>query len=105
VLDFSEEVQLGEGAAVTVCLRPEDVVVRDIGEHSDNRLSVRVGIMEFIGNHFATTLHASGTSLNFSADFSINAVRDLGIFSGATIEVALPPKRLRVFAQPRSATA
>jgi iron(III) transport system ATP-binding protein len=50
-------------------------------------------------------LHASGTGLNFSADFSINAVRDLGISSGATIEVALPPKRLRVFAQPRSATA
>ncbi len=105
VLDFSEEVPLAEGAAVTVCLRPEDVVVRDIGEHSDNRLSVQVGVMEFIGNHFATTLHASGTNLNFSADFSINAVRDLGISSGATIEVALPPKRLRVFAQPRSATA
>lgn len=105
VLDFSEEVPLGEGAAVTVCLRPEDVVVRDIGEHSDNRLSVQVGVMEFIGSHFATTLHASGTGLNFSADFSINAVRDLGISSGATIEVALPPKRLRVFAQPRSATA
>ncbi|MFX6724721.1 hypothetical protein ABTH54_19900, partial [Acinetobacter baumannii] len=47
VLDFSEEVPLAEGAAVTVCLRPEDVVVRDIGEHSDNRLSVQVGVMEF----------------------------------------------------------
>lgn len=100
VLDFTEEVPLGQGAAVTVCLRPEDVVVRNIEEHSDNRLKVQVGVMEFIGNHFATTLHATGTSLNFSADLSINDVRDLGIVSGGAIEVALPPNRLRVFAQP-----
>jgi iron(III) transport system ATP-binding protein len=56
--------------------------------------------MEFIGNHFQTTLHARGTSLNLSADLSINAVRDLGIAAGATIRVALPPERLRVFPQP-----
>ena len=61
---------------------------------------VQVGVMEFIGNHFATTLHAVGTSLNFSADLSMNDVRDLGIASGGTIEVAIPPNRLRVFAQP-----
>ena len=100
VLDFTEEVPLGHGAPVTVCLRPEDVVVRNIQEHAENRLSVQVGVMEFIGNHFATTLHASGTGLNFSADLSINDVRDLSIASGGTIEVALPPSRLRVFAQP-----
>ena len=100
VLDFTEEVPLGHGAPVTVCLRPEDVVVRNIQGHAENRLSVQVGVMEFIGNHFATTLHASGTGLNFSADLSINDVRDLSIASGGTIEVALPPSRLRVFAQP-----
>jgi len=100
VLDFSEAVPLGQGAAVTVCLRPEDVVVRNVQEQRDNRLTVQVGVMEFIGNHFATTLHANGTSLNFSADVSINDARDLGISSGSTIEVALPPNRLRVFAQP-----
>lgn len=100
LLDFTEEVPLGQGAPVTVCLRPEDVVVRNIQEHPANRLSVQVGVMEFIGNHFATTLHANGTGLNFSADLSMNDVRDLGIASGGTIEVALPPSRLRVFALP-----
>ncbi len=99
-LDFTEEVQLGQGTPETVCLRPEDVVVRNLAEHPGNRLEVQVGVMEFIGNHFATTLHAVGTSLNFSADLSINDVRDLGIASGGRIEVALPPNRLRVFAQP-----
>ena len=99
-LDFTEPVPLGQGSPVTVCLRPEDVVVRNLQEYPGNRLTVQVGVMEFIGNHFATTLHAVGTSLNFSADLSMNDVRDLGITSGATIEVALPPGRLRVFAQP-----
>lgn len=55
--------------------------------------------MEFIGNHFATTLHVVGTNLNVSADLSINDVRDLGIASGKTIHIALPPERLRVFPQ------
>ena len=99
-LDFAEPLQLGQGASVVVCLRPEDVVVRDLNGHHPNRIAAQVGVMEFIGNHFATTLHAVGTSLNFAADFSMNDVRDLGIASGATIEVALPPERLRVFAQP-----
>ncbi len=67
---------------------------------------VQVGVMEFIGNHFATTLHASGTSLNFSADFSINAVRDLGISSGATIEVAAAAETVYAYLPSRcSATA
>jgi len=101
VLAFTEEVSLGQGAPVIVCLRPEDVVVRNVKE--DNRLSVQVGGMEFIGNHFATTLHANGTNLKFSADLSINDVRDLGITPGSTIDVGLPPNRLRVFAQPPAA--
>ena len=101
VLAFAEEVSLGQGAPVIVCLRPEDVAVRNV--KGDNLLSVQVGFMEFIGNRFATTLHANGTSLNFSADLSINDVRDLGITPGSTINVCLPPNRLRVFARPPAA--
>ena len=102
-LDFRDQVPLGQGAPVTLCLRPEDVVVRNVQEHPGNHIAVQVGVMEFIGNHFATTLHAVGTSLNFSADLSMNDVRDLGIASGGTIKVAIPPDRLRVFAQPPAA--
>jgi iron(III) transport system ATP-binding protein len=99
-LAFAPPLELAAGAPVTVCLRPEDVVVRDVPAAGPNVLAVQVGVMEFIGNHFQTTLHARGTSLNLSADLSINAVRDLGIAAGATIRVALPPERLRVFPQP-----
>jgi iron(III) transport system ATP-binding protein len=54
--------------------------------------------MEFMGNHFSTTMHFLGSNLNISADLSMNDVRDLGIKPGARINAALPSDRLRVFA-------
>jgi iron(III) transport system ATP-binding protein len=84
---------------VTICLRPEDVVVRGV-DAGANSFDVDVGVMEFMGNHFSTTLHVAGTNLNVSADLSINAVRDLGIKPGAKVKAALPIDRLRVFATP-----
>jgi iron(III) transport system ATP-binding protein len=96
-------VDIEPGVPVTVCIRPEDVIVRNVEDSMPNQLQVQVGGMEFIGSHFATTLHAVGTSLNLSADLSINDVRDLGIAAGATIPVALPPDRLRVFVEPSAA--
>lgn len=86
------------GTPVTVCLRPEDVVVRNTAAANGNVLDADVGVMEFIGNHFSTTLHLLDSNLNLSADFSINDVRDLAIRSGSRIRVALPPERLRAFA-------
>ncbi|MGE3934526.1 MAG: putative 2-aminoethylphosphonate ABC transporter ATP-binding protein [Rhodospirillaceae bacterium] len=101
-LRFAEPLDFGAGTALTICMRPEDVVVRGAAEAPVNRLEVSVGVMEFLGNHFSTTLHANGTSLNLSADLSMNDVRDLGIAPGGTIAVELPPDRLRVFAQPQA---
>jgi len=97
---FEPAIELGPGAPVTVCLRPEDVVVREVERRPANRLTAEVGVMEFIGNHFQTTLHVPGTNLDISADLSINAVRDLGIRPGRTIPICLPPDRLRVFPEP-----
>jgi iron(III) transport system ATP-binding protein len=102
-LVLAEGVGVGAGAAVTVCLRPEDIVVRSVETERPNRLAMQVGVMEFIGNHFSTTLHAVGTRLNLSADLSINDVRDLAISPGSTITVTLPPERLRVFPDPPAA--
>jgi iron(III) transport system ATP-binding protein len=99
-LVFGGSIGFGAGTAVTVCLRPEDVVVQVAGNGQGNVLEVSVGVMEFVGNHFATTLHVNGTNLNISADFTTNDVRALGIAAGATIRVQLPPERLRVFAEP-----
>jgi iron(III) transport system ATP-binding protein len=100
LLNIAEPISFASGTELTVCIRPEDVMVRQLGEVSANVIEVQVGVMEFIGHHFTTSLHATGTNLGFSASFSMNDVRDLGIASGMSMRVSLPPDRLRVFAQP-----
>lgn len=62
------------------------------------RIDVDVGVMEFMGNHFSTTLHVQGSNLNIAADLSMNDVRALAIKPGARVKALLPPDRLRVFA-------
>ncbi|MDO8876399.1 MAG: putative 2-aminoethylphosphonate ABC transporter ATP-binding protein [Pseudolabrys sp.] len=96
VLSFTTALTYVQGTPITICLRPEDIVVRDIAS-SSNAVDVEVGVMEFMGNHFATTLHVSGTHLNVSADLSMNDVRDLSIRPGSKVKAGLPADRLRVF--------
>jgi iron(III) transport system ATP-binding protein len=96
VLRFPSEITYSPGTAVTICLRPEDVMVRGVTAAA-NVFDTDVGVMEFMGNHFATTLHVAGTSLNLSADLSMNDVRELAIRPGAKLRAALPADRLRIF--------
>jgi iron(III) transport system ATP-binding protein len=92
---------LAPGADLTVCLRPEDVVVRGVaaggGGGRPNVLDAEVEAVEFVGNHVAASLRARGGALAVTADLSLNDVRDLGIAPGRGLAVALPPERLRVF--------
>ncbi len=97
LLSFASELTYAPGTDLTICLRPEDIVVRDLAAAS-NSVDVDVGVMEFMGNHFSTTLHLVGTNLSVSADLSMNDVRDLNIKPGARVQAALPADRLRVFA-------
>jgi len=103
-LDFTESIGIGQGSAVTVCIRPEDVVLHRGNGSDPNRLDAQIGVMEFVGNHFSTVLHAENTNLNISADFSMNDVREFGLAAGKTVPIRLPPDRLRVFPNPPSAT-
>ena len=103
-LDFAETAPIGEGSPVTVCIRPEDVVIHRGNGTEPNRLDAQIGVMEFVGNHFSTVLHAVNTNLNISADFSMNDVREFELASGKTVPVRLPPERRRVFPVPPSAS-
>jgi iron(III) transport system ATP-binding protein len=89
----------GVNTTVTVCLRPEDVVLGNVHNGATNVFEAQVGVIEFIGSHFTAILHVVSASLNVSADLSINDVRDLGIASGKKIRIGLPPERLHVFPQ------
>jgi iron(III) transport system ATP-binding protein len=87
---------LATGTGVRLCIRPEDVRVRDLPADAANRLTVEVVELDFVGAFCRATLHAGAIAL--TADFSSNLMRDLAVERGRALDVALPVDRLRVFA-------
>jgi iron(III) transport system ATP-binding protein len=87
---------LAVGTAVRLCIRPEDVRVRDLRTDVANRVSVEVTELDFVGAFCRATLKS--VDLTLSADFSSNLIRDLGVEPGRRLDVALPADRVRVFA-------
>ncbi len=84
------------GAAVTVCLRPEDVQVRAAG--GANTLDAVIESLEFLGPFHRARLAADGLGdARVTADLSANLVRDLSLDPGRRLAVTLPRERLRVF--------
>ncbi len=95
-----------DGEPVMCCVRPEDVVARDIVADTPNAFEAMVGELEFLGSFYRANLNIEGkTETAFRADFSINLVRDLGIEAGKPIRVVLPEERIRVFAEPNTKEA
>ena len=90
-----------DSADVTLCVRPEDVVARDIGAKSSNSLKVEIDDMEFLGSFYQVNLILTdGERVPLLADFSINLVRDHDLAQGNSLFVTLPESRIHVF--PRS---
>src|SRR3546814_1255170 len=91
---------LSQGAAVTICIRPEDVAVRLSGGGMSNVVQARIDGLEFLGSFWRATLAPNGgAGQTLIADFSANAVRDLDLRDGMTLPVALPGERIQVFAR------
>ncbi|UYN97111.1 MAG: putative 2-aminoethylphosphonate ABC transporter ATP-binding protein [Enhydrobacter sp.] len=95
-LDCPRQDGLAPGNKINLCIRPEDVRVRDLPADAVNRLAVEVAGLDFVGAFCRATLRAGEVGL--VADFSSNLVRDLGVEQGRRMQIALPPDRLRVFA-------
>jgi iron(III) transport system ATP-binding protein len=91
------DVRPGAGHDVTLAIRPEDVVVRNVVPSTPNTFTARVAEIEFLGSFCRVGLAIDGADPTLVADFSINVVRDLAIAEGKQMLVALPPERLRVF--------
>jgi iron(III) transport system ATP-binding protein len=87
------------GTPVTIAIRPEDVAIRNIGQSAANRFEARIVDMEFLGSFYRGTLTPTAAEdQRITADFSINAVRDLGLRDGMILPVVLPPESIRVYA-------
>ncbi|HJQ59001.1 MAG TPA: putative 2-aminoethylphosphonate ABC transporter ATP-binding protein [Vineibacter sp.] len=91
---------MAAGAAIQVCVRPEDVQMRGIAADTPNIIEARLADMEFLGSFFRASMHpVAAEDLAIQGDFSINLVRDLGLAPGQTIRIALPPDRLIAFSR------
>ena len=102
VLDCAPH-HLASGVRAVAVVRPVDVVPHNpsSGDMTDpgNLIEVNVTEMEFLGAFWRTRLVADRLGQHrLVADFSINAVRRLGIAVGGSMRVELPSERLLVFA-------
>jgi iron(III) transport system ATP-binding protein len=89
---------LTAGTLVGVCLRPEDIRVRDLGDKVPNRLAAKIEEIDFLGSFCRATLSlAAVPGAELTGDFSINLMRDFALAPGQPLAIAFPPDRLRVF--------
>lgn len=83
------------GEAITVSIRPEDIVVQDA---SDNRIKVKIERIEFLGAFVRTELsNEQMGDQHFHADFSANLVRRNELETGMKIEIGLPKRSLQLY--------
>jgi iron(III) transport system ATP-binding protein len=94
---------LGAGDPVLVCIRPEDVVVRDVSSDTQNSLPAMIKEFEFLGSWYRIVVGfgARGDG-ELIAQCSANAVRDLNLTRRGMIRIAIPAERVRVFPHPGS---
>lgn len=85
------------GQQITLAIRPEDLVVRNVSAGAANTAEVKVTHIEFLGSFCRVSLGLGEQPAALLADFSINVVRDLAISQGQTLLISLPPDRIRVF--------
>jgi iron(III) transport system ATP-binding protein len=92
-LELTCSAPFAAGETVTVCWRPEDVVIGA----PVNPLSTQIEGIEFLGPYHRVLLRARDFDAPFAADFSANLARDLGLACGQELQVGLPADRLHVF--------
>lgn len=86
------------GEAVTICIRPEDVLTRGVFPTTPNAIQATVDFLEFLGSFYRVTLKSQGDNpTSFRADFSSNLMRDLDITESRTVTVSLPADLIRVY--------
>jgi iron(III) transport system ATP-binding protein len=84
--------------AVQVFFRPEDVMVRGVTSATPNSAAAVIEKVEFLGSFSRVTFRLNGIEQPLTADLSLNDMAEFTPRPGGTLRVAVPPDRLRVFA-------
>jgi len=89
---------LAPGSRAQIAMRPEEVQVRGLGADTPNRFEADIVALEFLGAFCRAELRpVLAPETMVIADFSANAMHDLGFGEGQRIMAALPPANLRLF--------
>jgi iron(III) transport system ATP-binding protein len=92
---------LTPGTAVRLGIRPEEIQVRGITAETPNQFKVDIAATDYLGPYCRLTLVVRPTAeLEFITDVSSNEMHDMGLATGQSIVVALPPQHLRLFPRP-----
>ncbi len=96
--------KLTPGSDAVAVIRPVDIVPHSLEgsekvQTPENLVDVHVDEMEFLGSFWRTRLSSARFGGRIViADFSINAVRRLGITTGSDMRIEMPRERVLVFA-------
>lgn len=90
---------LANGSALRLFFRPEDVTVRGVNGATPNSAAATVEKVEFLGAYSRITFRLNGIEQPLTADLSLNDMAEFDPKPGDTLRVAVPPERLRVFAE------
>ncbi len=99
-LDCADDIDVeGQGTAVTVSFRPEDIALSQPGADTTNTLKSRIEDLEFLGSFYRASLTIDGfDDVLLTADLSANVVRDHNIREGMDIAISVPEDCIRVYA-------
>lgn len=90
------------GDKVTICVRPEDVLVTDEQDTGGNAFSVTVTDVEFLGSFHRCHLQPNdGDGTDFRADLSANRARNLDVREGRVLHALLPEEFIRLYPEIR----
>jgi iron(III) transport system ATP-binding protein len=86
------------GAAVTVAIRPEDIVLEGSAKER-NAFHARIDALEFLGSFVRADLIIDGMGgACLKADVPIHLVRRSRIEEGGRVTVTIPPESIRIYA-------
>lgn len=90
---------LNGASSLRLFFRPEDVIVRGVNGNTPNALPALVEKIEFLGAFSRITFRLEGIAQPLTADLSVNDLQEFNPKPGDKLQVAVPPERLRVFAE------
>jgi iron(III) transport system ATP-binding protein len=85
------------GTDVRIFVRPEDRHVEGDLSQRPNRLSGRIGRIDYLGTFCMAEVGCEGLPHPLMVSFSLNQLHDLGVREGGHLDFALRPDRVRVF--------